>query len=108
MKTDKYKAQLLQRKKQLEDHSAKTKETRAPVELDQTVQGRLSRQDAMMQQSMAMATDRKRLEEIQRINAALLRIKKNDFGYCVACDEEIASARLNNDPAVPTCITCAK
>ena len=103
-----YKTQLLQRKKELEEHSAKSKDTRQPVELDQTVQGRLSRQDAMMQQSMALATERKRAEEIARINAALQRIENDDFGYCVTCDEEISEARLNNDPAVPTCINCAK
>lgn len=108
MKIDQYKQQLLQRKKELEEHSEKSKETRAPVELDQTVQGRLSRQDAMMQQSMALATERKRGEEITRIKAALQRIESDDFGYCVTCDEEISEARLQNDPAVPTCIKCAK
>ena len=108
MNTDYFKTTLLQRKKELEEHSAKTKETRAPVELDQTVQGRLSRQDAMMQQSMALATDRKRSEEIQRIDAALERLETDNFGYCVTCDEEISKARLTNDPAVPTCINCAK
>ncbi len=108
MNTDTFKKELLQRKQALEDHSAKTKETRAPVELDQTVQGRLSRQDAMMQQSMALATDRKRGEEIQRIEAALRRLESDNFGYCVTCDEEISEARLTNDPAIPTCINCAK
>ncbi len=108
MNTELFKKQLSQRKEELEEHSKKSAETRAPVELDPNVQGRISRQDALMQQAMAEATERKRFEEIQRINAALLRIESNDFGFCVTCDEEISEPRLNNDPAVPTCINCAK
>ncbi len=108
MNTKNYKQHLEDRKAALEEHNAKTLETREPVELDQTRQGRLSRQDALMQQAMAEATKAKRMEEIQRINAALARIKNNDFGYCVICDEEISKARLDNDPAAPTCINCAK
>lgn len=107
MNTEKYKDILLARKKEALTHSEKSKETRAPVELDQTVQGRLSRQDALMQQEMALATDRKRQDEIIRIQSALDRIESGDFGYCVKCDEEISEPRLENDPAVPTCINCA-
>lgn len=101
------KTRLLQRKAELEEHSKKSQETRKPVELDQTRQGRLSRQDALMQQAMAEATERSRGLEIRKIEAALARMESGDFGYCVVCDEEIAQARLTNDPAVATCIKCA-
>ena len=108
MNTEDLKNKLLQRQKELLDHSVKSKETREPVELDQTRMGRLSRQDALMQQSMAEATERKRELELQRIEAALKRVDTDDFGYCAVCDEEISEARLYNDPAVSTCINCAK
>jgi len=108
MDTLSYKRALIERKTALENHNTKTQKTRDPVELDQTRQGRLSRQDALMQQAMAEATKRKRIEEIQRINAALTRIENDDFGYCIKCDEKISKARLDNDPAVPICINCAK
>ena len=108
MNTEELKNKLLQRQKELQDHSLKSKETRAPVELDQTRMGRLSRQDALMQQSMAEVTDRKRELELMRLKAALKRIDTEDFGYCAICDEEISTARINNDPAVSTCINCAK
>jgi len=32
---------------------------------------------------------------------------EDEFGYCVSCGDDIAPARLDNNPAVPTCITCA-
>lgn len=108
MDTQKFKTALLERKKNLQAHSEQSKSARAPVELDQTLQGRLSRQDAMMQQEMAKATEQKRQDEIIRINAALTRIENGEFGYCVKCGENIAQARLDNDPAVPACINCAK
>ncbi len=108
MDIEKLKQTLLQRQKELQDHSKKSKETRAPVELDQTRMGRLSRQDALLQQSMAEATERKREAELIRIKAALQRIETDDFGFCALCDEEISPARMNNDPAVSTCIKCAK
>ncbi len=106
--TEYYKNKLLERKAELENHSAQSRESREPVELDQTKMGRLSRQDALMQQSMAEATQRNRNLEIHKIEAALKRIESGNFGFCAACDEEIAKARLQNDPAVPTCIACAQ
>jgi len=77
------------------------------VELDQTSVGRLSRMDAMQGQAMAKATGARRVQRRQRIAAALARIDAGDFGYCMECGEEIAPARLELDPTVPTCINCA-
>lgn len=101
------KVDLLKRKEDLERLSKISSESRAPVELDQTTQGRLSRQDALIQQEMAKATDRRRQVDAQRIEAALKRMEGDDYGYCVTCDEEISAARLNLDPALATCIDCA-
>ncbi|MCB9989528.1 MAG: TraR/DksA C4-type zinc finger protein [Rhodospirillales bacterium] len=101
------KRQLLVQRDELERLSAISAESRAAVELDQTVQGRLSRMDAIQQQEMAKETERRRAIERQRIDAALKRMEDGDYGYCVKCDEEIVAARLNLDPATPTCINCA-
>jgi DnaK suppressor protein len=83
------------------------RDNRKPVELDQSKVGRLSRMDAMQDQAMAQESERRRVGELQRIEAALQRLKGSDFGYCVSCDEAIAPARLELDPAVATCIKCA-
>ncbi len=55
-----------------------SREARAPVELDQQSVGRLSRMDA------------------------------GDYGYCLACGEDISPARLDVDPAVTLCVDCQK
>jgi DnaK suppressor protein len=93
-------ADLLQ---QSEDSS----ESRAPVELDQTMQGRLSRMDAMQGQAMAQATDARRRRQIAALKTALARIDNGEFGECVECGEPIAEARLNSNPAITLCIDCA-
>lgn len=99
---------LLEHKAELERLSSLSGEAREPVELDQTRQGRLSRQDALMQQEMAKETERRRQVELQRIDAALKRMDSDDYGYCVKCDEPIAAKRLALDPAIVTCIACAR
>jgi DnaK suppressor protein len=87
---------------------AATEGDRKPVDLDQTTVGRLSRMGAMQQQAMAMETERRRVAELQRIEAALRRIDEGEYGYCVSCGEEIAPKRLELDPTTPTCINCAR
>lgn len=80
---------------------------RAPVELDQTSVGRLSRIDAMQVQAMALASQQRRNNELNRITAALHRIDTEEFGYCDRCGDGIAATRLEHYPAVTTCIDCA-
>ncbi len=77
------------------------------VKLDQTAVGRLSRMDAMQAQAMSLETNRRREIELQRIGTALRRLQNNEYGICLACEEEIARKRLEVDPATPICIDCA-
>jgi DnaK suppressor protein len=69
------------------------------VALDQQAVGRLSRQDALMSQSMARATQARRDAERRRLTAALARLEDGEYGYCEACGEPIAPRRLELDPA---------
>ncbi len=94
------------REELLQVMKASTDDSR-PVELDQSRVGRLSRMDALQGQAMAQETERRRRNELQRIEAALERVKTGDFGYCVNCDEPISDKRLKLDPSTPLCIDCA-
>ena len=91
----------------LEGREAQRKEG-APVELDQTKVGRLSRMDAMQQQAMAQASARRTELELQRIRTALSRLRMGYYGFCTKCEEEIAEGRLQVDPATLVCIDCAR
>lgn len=101
------KAKLLEWRDEIDRLREQSAESREAVELDQTRQGRLSRQDALMQQEMAKETERRRGMDRQRIEAALKRIDDDEYGYCLGCDEVIAVKRLALDPAVASCIKCA-
>lgn len=104
---EKLRAKLEVLKEQLESPADTSAAERAPVELDQTSVGRLSRMDAIQVQAMALATDERRKAELARVKAALERVDSDEFGYCEVCGEEIAPARLENNPAVTSCIGCA-
>lgn len=83
------------------------KEGTQTVELDQTTVGRVSRMDALQWQAMAKASQHRRYILLQRIETALRRIEKGEFGWCLRCGEAIAPKRLDFDPTAPLCIDCA-
>tara|TARA_B100001115_G_C15722543_1_gene351426 strand:+ start:179 stop:559 length:381 start_codon:yes stop_codon:yes gene_type:complete len=99
---------LLGMRKELRDMLENVRENTAPVELDQTQQGRLSRMDAMQQQAMADETQRRRHVRLVQIDAALARLDDGEYGYCVTCGEEINADRLALDPAIALCLRHAK
>ena len=78
------------------------------VELDQQSVGRLSRMDALQSQAMAQAQQRRRNVLMGSLQAALQRLKQEEFGYCMECGDEIEDARLLANPAVLKCVACLK
>ncbi len=107
MNIERFRKILNDLKEDTEASLSSAKASTRPVELDQTMVGRLSRMDAIQQQEMALASERRRHELLGRIDLALKRIDKGDYGYCVKCDEEIAEKRLELDPTILTCVKCA-
>lgn len=100
-------ASLSERLRELEEEDRLSEADRSPVALDQESVGRLSRMDAMQVQEMANAAYRRRQAERERIAAAIKRLDEGEYGYCIACGEEIAQKRLEHDPSVAQCIGCA-
>ncbi|MDE0417407.1 MAG: TraR/DksA C4-type zinc finger protein [bacterium] len=99
---------LKDRLARIDDDQAATANERAPVMLDQSRVGRLSRMDALQVQAMAKEQERRRRAERQRIKAALERLSDGTWGLCTECGETIAGARLDFDPTVTLCIRCAR
>lgn len=91
----------------LEHEEELGQEGKKTVELDQQAVGRVSRGDALQQQSMAKATAQRRANQRLRIKAALGRVTEGEFGFCTECGEDIARRRLDLDPSHPTCVSCA-
>ena len=85
-----------------------TKLDRKPVELDQQSIGRVSRIDSLQMQAMSNAAEARRQQRVRALEAALQRIEQDEYGYCVECAEPISLGRIETDPAVTRCITCAR
>ena len=106
VKLDDYRQKVLTEIDELRILSDGSKEGRAPVELDQQSVGRLSRMDAMQQQSMDLAREERRRKRLAVLAAALRRLEEDEYGYCLVCGEDILPERLDIDPAVTLCVAC--
>ena len=103
-----FRQQLLDLRSELQELQILSADARKPVELDQSMVGRLSRIDAMQGAQMAQDTSRRRQQQLVRIAGALARLDANDYGYCTLCDEDISIGRLGIDPTYSLCILCAE
>ena len=103
-----FRERLDQEASELRAQDQSTRTDRAPVELDQTSVGRLSRMDAIQQQAMASAQSRRRAGRLKAIDAALRRLADDEFGWCDLCGDEIPLGRLELDPTAARCVDCAR
>lgn len=103
-----FQSRLTARIQRLKAEQEMSADQRTTVNLDQQSVGRLSRMDALQHQAMALATDRRRAARIAAAKSALDTLDSEEFGYCQDCGEAIGIARLEHDPALRLCITCAR
>jgi DnaK suppressor protein len=103
-----FKATLLALRDELASIGQAESDAKHPVELDQSRVGRLSRMDALQVQAMSVESFRRKKLQRQRVEAALTRIAKDEFGLCLECGEEINPKRLEFDPTFLVCIDCAE
>jgi len=69
--------------------------------------GRLTRVEAMNEKAVNdKILDESRMK-FKRLQSALSRVEREDFGICVDCQEDIAMGRLMIRPESVRCITCA-
>ncbi len=76
-----------------------------PVDLDQPI-GRVSRMDALQQQSMVAANRASARLRRKQVDAALRRLDEGDYGDCASCGDPIAPRRLAAHPEAPLCVAC--
>ena len=103
-----FKATLLALRDELASIEQAERDAKRPLELDQSRVGRLSRMDALQVQAMSVESFRRKKLQRQRVEAALTRIAKDEFGLCLECGEEINPKRLEFDPTLLLCIDCAE
>jgi DnaK suppressor protein len=85
-----------------------TRRAARPVKLDQTSVGRLSRMDAIQNQSLTRGLEARQEQRAAVLRVALERIEQGTYGACEGCGGAIAFERLMLFPETPTCAACAR
>ena len=101
MDTGYFRDKLIRIRNELLEIEKTGNEAAQTVELDQSRVGRLSRMDALQAQAMSIESNRRRDIKLKRIDAALQRIEKDEFGLCLQCEEEINPKRLMKSTEAP-------
>lgn len=99
------KARLVGLRDELKRLLASTREGTRPVDLDEPI-GRLTRMDAIQQQSMSAANRRSHAIRAQLVEQALRAIERDEYGLCRRCEEPIGYQRLCARPESPYCLDC--
>ena len=76
-----------------------------PVDLKLPI-GRLTRMDAMQQQSMAKATRGDNELRLRQVHAALAALDDGGYGDCARCAEPVGWSRLSARPEARLCLPC--
>ena len=97
---------LMEKQRDLRAQFSSSDPSTKPVKLDQQSVGRVSRIDAIQQQQMALANQQQTRQLLKHVELALQRIEAGEYGVCVRCEEPIALARLQAQPAATLCIEC--
>ena len=105
--SEKYRKLIEQQLAALEEEDRLGHDGQSVVTLDQQAVGRLSRMDALQSQAMAKANQTRRDVKKASLYQALERLDEGEFGYCNDCGDDIAPKRLEFDPSVTRCISCA-
>jgi len=82
-----------------------TREGTRPVALDEPI-GRLTRMDAIQQQSMSAANRRQTDLRLRQVAQALGLVQRGEYGLCRRCEGPIGYARLSARPESPYCLAC--
>ena len=99
------KEDLLTLRSEIERFLGLTREGARPVDLDEPI-GRLTRMDAMQQQSLTRASRQGLDVRLRQVKAALEAMKGDEYGFCRRCDEPTGFRRLKVRPEAPFCIRC--
>ena len=99
------KGKLVAVRDELRELLAATREGTRPVDLDEPI-GRLTRMDAIQQQSMFIANRRSHEIRLQQVNQALTAIEREEYGLCRRREEPIGYKRLKARPESAYCLDC--
>ncbi|NOZ34807.1 MAG: TraR/DksA family transcriptional regulator [Chlorobi bacterium] len=105
--TEEIKEKIFSEIEQTEKRIAEYKELTKPIAPDCAV-GRVSRMDAINNNSINQAVLRKSEEKLKNLKYMLSKIDDDDFGLCATCKQEIPFQRLLIMPQSRFCVNCSQ
>lgn len=106
METDDLKQKILDEILKTETTINDYKEMTKPVAPDVAI-GRISRMDAINNNSVAAAALRQAEIKLKNLNRVLANIGTKDFGICLKCHKPIPAGRILIRPESLLCVNCA-
>jgi len=101
-----FRAILVELRQELRASLESSSESTDPISPDRAI-GRLTRQNAMLAQQMALELKRRNQTRLGQVEAALNRIQDGKYGVCLRCEEQISLNRLDVRPEALFCVRCA-
>lgn len=103
---DEIRSELLRSLRKIERSMKITNKAARPVKLDQTSVGRLSRIDAIQNQSLTQGLQEREQAKHAAIVGAIGRMDEGKYGICTACGRPIGFERLLIFPEAQMCADC--
>ncbi len=103
---EKLKIEIAKRLLKFEIQITELKELSEPIEPDCAI-GRVSRMDAINNQSISQSQLKKKLIQKIGLEAALENMDQDDFGKCINCGQEIQLGRILIMPESRKCVNCS-
>lgn len=107
MTTDEVKKRIAEEITKTEQLIGDYQEMTKPVAPDVSI-GRISRMDAINNQSVTESAIRQAEEKLGKLKYALTRVDSSDFGICMKCKSRIPLGRILIKPESMYCVNCAK
>jgi DnaK suppressor protein len=86
---------------------AELTELTKPIAPDDAI-GRLTRMEAINSRSISEASLNQARAKLNKLERALERVEKPDFGICAACEQPIPLKRMLLMPEAIKCVKCAE
>lgn len=105
VQTEELKRALLDLRAELEHLLEISREGTKAVDLDEPI-GRLTRMDAIQQQSMTAANRTEFDLRLRQVQQSLADFERDRYGICRRCEDPIGYPRLKARPESPYCLDC--
>jgi DnaK suppressor protein len=93
---------------QRDELSARLSERMNEVHIDREPDDEAALASDSSTKEMAVATLERERRTLAEIEAALIRIRRGEYGLCASCGEPIPDARLKALPWARVCVRCAE